>query len=221
MRTMRRECWLVLLILASCGVEQAPVPARLDVVVVDDSKASLANVAVSVNGHAAGKTSHDGTITLHAVPPHGGHVRVAVECPDGHRAASARALTISAGQQLNLAFECRPTLRTLAVVVNAPQAEGLTVLADGEAIGRVAKDGTLHAVLKRAPESELRLLIDTATAPLLHPQNPIEDLLVPDHDDIVVFNQPLSLRTEPKRNTAHAQRPKPEEHHIPYAIGRH
>lgn len=221
MRTLVSLLVSALPLLVACQRASEVVPARLDVTVLDDTKQALADVSISVNGTAVGKTARDGSSTLHLAPSSAGHVRLAVECPEAYRAASARTLTLTSGQQLKLGFECRPKLRTLAVVVNAPHGEGLPVLADGEPIGRVAKDGTLHAVLRRAPEAELRLMLDTATVPLLHPQNPVEDLLVPDHDDIIVFDQPLAMRIEPKRAMARSARPKVEEHHIPYAIGRH
>jgi hypothetical protein len=93
--------------------------------------------------------------------------------------------------RLELSFRCRPALRELVVVVRAPGGEGLWLRADGEPVGRVATDGTLHAIVRRAPGSEVRLLLDTGELPLL-PANPVRELRVADRDELVVFDQALT-----------------------------
>ena len=144
----------------------------LSVSVRDDDGQPLRGVAVAVDGLVAIKTGRDGTARISLSPRGSPRAQLAVSCPEGSREAAPRhvprAVTGGTGL-LELSFRCRPALRELVVVVRAPGAEGLWLRADGEPLGRVASDGTLHVLLWRAPDSEVQLLLDTGELPLSRP----------------------------------------------------
>lgn len=170
-------------------------PSRvLAVSVTDEDGRPLAGRAVELDGLVATTTARDGVARV-AVPPAGPpRVRVAVSCPADSRELPPRHVPrlIEGGTaRLELAFRCRPLLRALVVVVRAPGGEGLWLRADGEPLGRVSADGTLHAKVARAPDSELRLLLDTGDLALT-PPNPVRELRVADRDELVIFDQPLT-----------------------------
>lgn len=210
---------LVLSTLLGCRVGSPRETLRIDVQVSDDQGDALSEVPVSVDEVPAKVTDASGKVSLTVSAPLDRRLRIRAKCPEAYRPSEPRPVSTAGAALLELRFQCRPRLRTLAVVVNAPAGAGLIVRADGEPIGKVAGDGTLHAVLKRAPEAELRLTLDTSTAPLLRPQSPVQDVLVPDRDEIVVFDQPLTM-APPRRTRTHGPEAKAEPRHIPYAIGR-
>jgi len=216
---MRTLIFLFAVLLAACRVGSPRETVHIDVMVTDDSGDALAEVPLSVDEGVGKRSDAEGKARLTVSAPLDRRLRVRALCPEAYRAAEPRVVSVAGGPRLELRFRCRPRLRTLAVVVSAPNAAGLTVRADGEPIGKVAVDGTLHAVLKRPPDAELRLMLDTSSAPQLRPQNPVEEVVVPDRDEIVVFNQPLAL-VQTRRSKAHAPVAKVEPRYIPYSIGK-
>jgi hypothetical protein len=193
--------------LAGCVPLTEPTARVLSVRVVDDDGSPLAGRAVEIDGLAATKTGPEGVAHISLSPGGSPRARVAVSCPAGSREVPPRHVprVVTGGTaRLELSFRCRPLRRELVVVVRAPGGEGLWLRADGEPLGRVAADGTLHVRLARAPDSEVRLLLDTGDLPL-SPQNPVRELRVADRDELVVFDQPLtSANLRSRANEARA-----------------
>ncbi|MEY4511671.1 MAG: hypothetical protein RLZZ450_3793 [Pseudomonadota bacterium] len=171
-----------------------PLARVLAVSVTDDEGHPLAGRAVEIDGVVATSTARDGVARVSLSPAGSPRARVVVSCPAGSREVAPRhvpRLMKGSTARLELSFRCRPSLRELVVVVRAPGGEGLWLRADGEPVGRVAADGTLHAKVARAPDSELRLLLDTGDLPLF-PPNPVRELRVADRDELVIFDQALT-----------------------------
>jgi hypothetical protein len=186
-------------------------PARLGRPVVvralDEEGAPLSALAVEVDGLPAVRTDTQGRAQLSLAAQGPARARVTVRCPEGSREPSPRhvARVVEGGAaRLELAFVCRPAQRVIAVVVRAPGAVGSVLRADGEPIGTVAEDGTLHATVLRPPDSELQLMLDTGTLPV-GPAKALREHRVADHDELLVFDQPppppahRAPRSPPKR----------------------
>lgn len=206
--------------LAACSSSELR-DVRIHVSVSDDQGNAQAGAPIEIDGIALAATDATGTssITLEA---RASRARIAVRCAQGFHSPEPRSVPLSRhGRQppLELTFVCRPTLRSLLLVVRAPLGEGLPVLADGQRVGTVGADGTLHAVLKRAPDQDLRLSLDTSGSPGLAPQHPAREVTVGSQDEIVVFDQGFSLAPKPRRASAVSRPNLPEPKHIPYAIG--
>lgn len=221
MSTVRAIALLLLAALSGCSIAPPAEGARLLRVVVRDDRGSvLSNVPVEVEGLAATTTAADGTARVSLGSEGAPRARVAVICPADYRPVEPRHVVRTralSSTTLELAFVCRPRLRTLAIVVRAVGGEGLVLRADGEALGQVAADGTLHVVLERPPESELRLLLDTSDRALV-PRNPTRELRVADRDELVVFDEQLApvKRRVVRATVAAPKLPPPPP--LPYAI---
>jgi hypothetical protein len=216
---MRTLTLLLALLLVACRVGSPRETRSIDVTVTDDAGDPLAEVPLTVDELPSKHTDAVGKASLSVSAGLDRRIRIAAVCPEAYRPSEPRTVAMAGAGRLELRFQCRPRLRTLAVVVNAPRAQGLTMRADGESIGKIGADGTLHAVLKRTPEAELRLMLDTSSAPQLRPQNPVQDVVVPDRDEILVFDQQLTSAPA-RRNKPATPTAKVEMRHIPYAIGR-
>ena len=175
-------------------------PARpLRVSVFDEDDQALAGIPVELDGISAIRTGHDGTARISLSRTGPARARIAVRCAPGSREAAPRYISRAAAgtvARLELTFSCRPLQRKLLILVRAPGAEGALVRADGVALGPVEPDGTLHATLWRAPDSDLRLVIDTR-AQQITPQNPVREVRVADRDELVVFDQAFVARAVP------------------------
>lgn len=200
---------------------EPPSPRVVRVTIYDDGARSLAGVAIEIDGVTATKSGADGSANISLAPRGPGRARIRVGCPASMRPAEPRYVPrVAKGStaKLELAFVCRPKLRKLLVVARAPGAEGLTLRADGEPVGQVGADGTLHALIERAPGSDVRLLLDTGERQL-SPVRPTRELHVGDHDEIFVFDQPFApARTRVRKPVV--SRPPPEQPKVslPYAI---
>jgi hypothetical protein len=207
--------------LCACAPASEATAARLlRVVVSDDRGVPLPGVPVEIEGISAMTTALDGTARVSLGREGAARARVGVACPEQYRPVEPRhvARTRSgSSSMLELAFVCRPRLRTLVVVARITGGEGLVLRADGEALGRVGSDGTLHATVQRAPDSDLRLMLDTADRPLT-PRNPARELRIADRDELLVFDEQLApVKTRVVRATVAATKPPPAPA-LPYAI---
>jgi hypothetical protein len=211
---LRLMAQLGVVLLVACS---EPLSVRLDVTVRDDAGRPLSDLAIEVDGVHVATSDATGRAraTIHA--PRAGRLAVATRCPEGYRAPLARSLPLGRDTpRLQVALVCRPSLRTLVVAVRAPAVAGAWLRADGQPLGRVEADGTLHALLTRPPDSELRLSLDTSAFPRLLPQHPARDVRVADRDELIVFDQAFEQPpTRPVRRPRTAPTPSTV---LPYAI---
>lgn len=197
-----------------------PVSVGLELTVMDDMKRRIANVPIDVDGALVATSDAQGEAraTVHA--SQSGRVQVSVRCPEGYESPASRSLPLASDHHaFQLDLVCVPLQRRLAVVVRAPLAEGAWVRVDGQALGRIAEDGTLHAEIKRPPDTPIRLSIDTTQLPRLVPQHPVRELRVTNRDEIIVFDQAFAVTKPPPRLKPRARAPA-QVHHRPYAISR-
>lgn len=212
-----------------CGPKEASHEEGLqvEVAVRDEGGVGVFRAEVQVDSVSVGHTDEQGMAVLQ-LSAAGGRAQVEVACPEGFHVPLPRSVPLtrlSHGQRLTLLFACRPKQRTLLLVVRAPQVIGAQVLADGEPLGAVTDDGTFHAVVERAPGSQVRFALDTQASPRLLPQHPVRVIEVGDRDELVVFDQAFSAiksALRPARRAASRSSmdlPAAEPTHRPYAIG--
>jgi hypothetical protein len=182
------------LLVAACA---PPSLGRALVVLVRDEEGQpLPGLSVEIDGLPATRTDAAGSARISLGGDGPARARIAVSCAEGSRESNPRLVARhvdGASARLELRFVCRPALRMLAVVVRADGGAGSVLRADGEPIGTVAADGTLHATVWRAPDSELQLMLDTG-ALAVRPRNPLREHRVADRDELFVFDQPLQAR---------------------------
>jgi hypothetical protein len=142
----------------------------------EDSGEPLAEVPIHASGRPLGVTDAQGRLRVL-----GEHARVVARCPEAYRPATAQ--STEAASNSKLTFVCLPRLRTIAVVVHAPFARGLTLRADEQSLGRVDEQGLLHAVVRRAPGTQLSLsLAERGAQPVARRTLPVGD-----RDQVVLF----------------------------------
>jgi hypothetical protein len=216
MRTL--AALLLVLVLASACESRESREAQLVLNVRDDVGRPLSGVSVRVDGTRVGSTDRRGEVRAIIRAQEKARVLLGVDCAEGYRPLEPRDVPLQRGRASPLAFElvCRPSTRKLAVVVRAPGAEGLTVRADGAPLGTVGADGTLHALVMRPPDADLRLSIDTSSVPELIPQNPAQLIRVPDRDELILFDQALVRAPTARRPKAVRRATSALE--LPYAI---
>lgn len=210
----------LVLMLAAWGVGCRPAEPtdamRVEVRVADDTGATMVNVPVRVDGEVVGRTDGRGLARTQLVGRTGSRMQVAVDCPDTHRAAPPRLLTLRRGAAQaglhRLATVCRPLQRTAVVVVRAPGAEGLPLFADGEPVGAVGPDGTAHLSVQRPVGAMLRVSLDTQGRPALRPRDPARQWKVEDRDALWVFDQtftsePVAPRRLRRKASGRSRRP--------------
>ncbi len=186
---MRFLTWL-LLASAACT---PPLGRALVVLASDEEGRALTGLAVEIDAMPATHTDGEGRARISLGGEGPPRARIAVTCPEGSRETNPRYVARHAEgtvARLELRFVCRPARRLVAVVVRADGGAGSVLRADGEPVGSVAADGTLHATLWRAPDSELQLMLDTGSLDV-RPRNPLREHRVADRDELLVFDQPL------------------------------
>lgn len=220
--------WLLLISSSLACVQAEPRSGlQIEVTVHEDQGPPMVGIPISVNGSSGRTTGAEGKVLvdLQLDSP---RVRLEAACPAGFHSPEPRSLPVGkteALQRLQVQFACRPTKRSLLLVVRAPQVAGTQVLVDGEPIGAVGDDGTLHAVIRRVQGSDVRFSLDTSSFPNLLPQYPTRAIHVADQDELVVFDQEFGKvaarpRVRPRSDAVRRAQAAPvSTSHRPYAIG--
>lgn len=198
--------------------------AVLGIEVTDDRGKALTGVPILIDGERAAMSDARGRAQAIVQGRAGRRVELEPACPPEYRDPTSRSVLLAPRgtrqAELLLRLSCVPLLRTVGVVVRALGGTGLVLRADGEAVATIGADGLAHVLVRRAPESSLRLSLDTGHAPHLAPQFPVREVHVGERDAIVVFDQVFApavpARAEPGPKRRRFQR---DQARIPYAIG--
>lgn len=199
---------------AACGTASEREPFQARVRVTDPEGRSIPGALVAFGSGANGRTDEDGVASVALLASLGETVRAKISCPDGyqtvpiektlvltrtrpiHGARDTRAVQVSAS--------CRREVRQIALVVLAPQAPGLPVLADGTPIATTSSGGTAHVVLERSwTATRIDISLDTGPDERLHPRSPARSFSLGSTDAVIVF-QPTLMRIAPRRRPRRA-----------------
>jgi hypothetical protein len=102
---------------------------------------------------------------------------------------------------------CAPERRTVLVAVRAENGPGLPVLYLGTEVARTDGSGAANVMLELPAEEQFDLTLGTPDGTKLHPRNPSETFRVPDHDDILSFNQAFLVEKRPVRRAPPPRKP--------------
>lgn len=216
------------LLLVACGGEDAPPPQPypFTVTVTSDGE-PLENASVFYNDTRAGETNAEGLLTTQLHGPEGQPVAFRVSCPEGYRSPEnaqqvtlRRVLSLDVQVQargVELTFECPPEYRDAVVIVRTHDQTDLPVLVDGVEVGRTDASGTAHIHRRMSPRARFEVRVATASNERLRPVNPAQSFVVPDRDEVFVFDQ--EFEEERPRRRRRRRRPQPTRPRLPIRIG--
>jgi hypothetical protein len=200
-------------LLAGCAPEARQTSHRIRVNVVSEPGVPLAGAELLAGAHSLARSDHQGMIEV-ALPGKPGDVaKLRLSCPEGFRAPETELSVLLREPQAQerppeFSLACHPLTRTLVVAVRADRGADLPLRYLGEELARTDASGVTHALVHAKPGDALTLTLDTSAQPQLMPQHPELKLSVPDHDDLVVFDQAFK-RPKPKRKPAPPKPPEP------------
>jgi hypothetical protein len=189
----------LLLIAAGCTPPKRQ-STRVTIRAESDPGVALRNVAITHDGLVIGASDDEGWLPLTLSGPIGQVVGLEVRCPAGFRVASPQLQVALRPNEDSARLPeyrvlCSPERRQLVVSLRAPNAAGVPVRYLGHVIARTDADGIAHSLLELPPGEEAQLLLDTSGPEhrALRPKNPVLQLTVPDHDEIVSLEQPFAV----------------------------
>jgi hypothetical protein len=210
--TYRASLALLLVIGTAChdGIRAAP-PILLEIAAQGDPGAPLVAVPIRIDGESVGVTGADGTLRLPVVGEPGHVLRIAHDCPAGHRAPrKAELLRIrrydrdrTAPIQINL--ECRPLTRIAAFVVRAKNGAHLPVRVNDELVATTNSFGVAHFSTRGRPGSEYLVELDASGDPTLLPHSVVTQFRLPDANELFVVT-PSFQAADPLRKAHRRQR---------------
>ena len=206
--------WLcVMALLAGCAPEARPMAHRIRVHVTSDPDVPLADAALEAGARTLAHSDRTGTMEVELSGKPGEVVMLSLRCPVGYRAQETALSVLLREPQPHepppeFSFACPPLTRALVVAVRADHGAGLPLRYLGEELARTDASGATHALVHAKPGDALTLTLDTSAEPQLMPQHPELKLNVPDHDDLIVFDQAFK-RPKPKLKPAPRKPPEP------------
>jgi hypothetical protein len=218
----RHDWWRALAVvslwpLALGGCRPAAKVGRYEFIVrvASDPERPLAGASIMRGEVPLGRSDAEGIVRIGLQGREGEEVRLTVKCPEKfvsppsplsfklrHLADSNRLPECTAS--------CVPTERTVVVVVRTDGVK-LPVLYLGQELARTDESGAAHVLLSAPAQTPFELTLGTeeAHAARLRPQNPSMRFIVPDHDDILPFDQRFTELPEEKRAPVRRRKPAP------------
>jgi hypothetical protein len=188
--------------LAACG-ERVTASYDLLVRVESDPGVALAGARLASGGSALGQSDGEGLVALSLVGNPGDTVSIDTSCPEGHRSPKEplRVVLKPLAEQKRPEFRvsCQPLKRSMVLTVRTQHGADLPVRYLGKEIARTDSSGAAHALLEVTPGESVTVTLDTSAREhaQLMPQNPELKTVVPERDEIVIFDQAFMLPKPP------------------------
>lgn len=201
----------------ACGDPPPPPQFRVSFTALSDA-APLAGVQIGIGGRLLGTTNPEGVLRVNLRGREGAIVAYRVQCPAGFRdPEESPPLTLrqfrgldpaAAARGVEITVRCRPTDRLAAVIVRTAGFANIPVLMQGQPVALTDASGVAHLMLKLPPSTNFTLALDTSANPRIAPASPSQPFVVPDADEILVFDSPLIEQRAPvKRRRVVRQAP--------------
>ncbi len=205
---------------AACASERPPDRYRITFEVYSDLL-PLPGVTLSVRTRQLGATDANGAARLELTGRDGMVVPVTVRCPAGTRGPEAAVdVTLRTMQVIDQAaaargivqrVNCPPEDRTVAIIVRTNGKAGVPITWQGREISRTDGTGVASMTFRARPQQQIQLAFNTATDFAdLRPQSPTRQFMVPDADDVFVWNQEFDVQAPPR-----VIRRRAPSHHAP------
>ena len=193
--TIRALCVCVLAAITGCKTPEVQ-PFKVRIRVEGDPKEMLADVPVILEGKEAGRSDKLGNIDIAFGRPDGVSVQLMVKCPGDRRLAdpiSVRIIRTADDKPIEFAASCKPVYRTVVVAVRAENGANLPVMHLSDVRAHTDASGAAHFALSVRPGESIPIRIDTSKNDKLRPQNPVQNFIVGDADEVVLVNQKFQI----------------------------
>lgn len=177
----------------------------LEIVVEADPGVRLGTVPVRINGDEVGRTGPNGTLRTPVFFEPGRMLRVAHDCPPGHRAppepSSVRMRRYDSDLPLpiQIKLSCTPLVRVAAFVIRAKNGAGLPVRVNGEVVATTNESGVAHFSRSGPAGTEYLVELDARDRPTLLPTSAETLVRVPDSDEVFVITQSFRSNDRPEK----------------------
>ena len=202
-----RQRWIArlglgaLVMVTGCGkmsLDPAPPPPfKVAFAVEGDPGHPITGAIVSRNEKTVATTGPDGRAEITLNGADGETVDASIKCPEGHtsptRPVSVRLARTGDGRAPVFKIVCPPTQRHVVVAVKAENGPNLPVMYLNRMITRTDASGAAHFALEVAPNTQFQVTLDTGENSKLKPPSPTKPFTVPQHDDILVFDQKFEV----------------------------
>ena len=176
-------------------------PFQIFIRIESDPGQRVMGATVSRNNKPLGTTGLDGRAMLTLAGAEGETTDVTVKCPDQFtspaKPTSIRLTRFADKTKVpEYSVSCPPMLRRVVVAVKAENGPNLPVVYLNHVITRTDLSGAAHFALEVAPGAQFQVTLDTAENARLKPPSPSKPFTVPQHDEILVFDQKFEVERQ-------------------------
>jgi hypothetical protein len=175
-----------------------PPPFQIFIRIDSDPGHFVVGATVTRSGKVIGTTDQNGRTMLTITGAEGETTDVSIKCPDAFNSpvkpTSIRLTRFADKTKIpEYMVNCPPSLRRVVVAVKAENGPNLPVMYLNRMITRTDASGAAHFALEVAPNTQFQVTLDTAENSKLKPPSPTKPFTVPQHDDILVFDQKFDV----------------------------
>ena len=173
-------------------------PFQIFIRIDSDPGHPVQGATVSRNAKTLATTGPDGRGMLTVNGAEGETTDVNIKCPDAFmspsKPTSIRLTRFADKSKIpEYTVNCPPMLRRVVVAVKAENGPNLPVVYLNKVITRTDLSGAAHFALEVAPGAQFQVTLDTGENTKLKPVSPSKPFTVPQHDDILVFDQKFDV----------------------------
>lgn len=206
----RRALLASALPLAACAAKSQSTYTLL-IHVESDPGVPLAGARLSSGGAPLGQSDANGRLELVLAGNPGQALAIDTSCPSGYRNPKEPLQIVmrplAEQKRPEFRVRCQPLTRSMVLTVRTQNGPGLPLRYLGKEIARTDGAGAAHALLEVAPGDTVTVTLDTSAPEhaALMPQNPELKTVVPERDEIVLFDQTFTV---PKARAKKRVRPQ-------------
>jgi hypothetical protein len=185
--------------------------------VESDPGVPLAGAKLASGGVPLGESDANGRLELALAGNPGEAVAIDTSCPAGYRNPNEPLQIVlrplAEQKRPEFRVRCQPLKRSMVLTVRTQNGAGLPLRYLGKEIARTDDKGAAHALLEVVPGDTVTVTLDTSAPEhaALMPQNPELKTVVPERDEIVLFDQSFTMPKAAPRKRARPQASGPQK----------
>lgn len=200
---------LLALIGAGCTEPAPPEPFQISIKVESDPGRPMAGASISRANKLLGTTNAEGRVNLKIAGVEGEFTDMTVTCPEGYQTplkpVSVKLTRLADKTKVTeYGVPCPPSMRRVVVAVRAENGPNLPVMYLDKAVTRTDGAGAASFALEVPPGTNFSVVLNTIERHDVKPINPQRTFVVPQHDDVLLFDQKFDVEKKappPKAKT--------------------
>lgn len=186
------------MVAAGCTEPPPPEPFQISIKVEGDPGRAMPGASISRANKLLGTTNAEGRVNLKIAGIEGEFTDVTVTCPEGYQTpnkpVSVKLTRLADKTKVaEYSVQCPPAMRRVVIAVRAENGPNLPVMYLDKQVTRTDIGGAASFALEVPPGTNFSVVLNTLERHDIKPINPPRQFVVPNHDEVFLFDQKFEV----------------------------